>query len=66
MEDFRIEPGPVHDDGALVGPDLRYLRQLGVPLQRGQAGALRHIRRVYFYVAIFNRVRKKEEMRLSV
>ena len=40
MEDFGVEAGPVHDNGALVRPDLRHLGQLRVPLQRGQARTL--------------------------
>ncbi len=40
MEDFRVDAGPVHNDGALVCPDLSHLSQLRVPLQGGQACSL--------------------------
>jgi hypothetical protein len=40
MEDFGVDAGPVHNDGALVSPDLGHLSQLWVPLQGGQARSL--------------------------
>jgi hypothetical protein len=40
MEDFGVDAGPVHNDGALVSPDLGHLSQLRVPLQWGQARSL--------------------------
>ncbi len=40
MEDFGVDTGPVHNDGALVCPDLGHLSQLRVPLQGGQARSL--------------------------
>jgi hypothetical protein len=40
MENFGIDAGPVHNDGALVCPDLGHLSQLRVPLQGGQARSL--------------------------
>ena len=40
VQNLRIVPASVEDEGALVSPDLGNLRQLLVPLEGGQAGDL--------------------------
>jgi len=46
MEDLGVDAGPVHNDGALVSPDLRHLRQLTVPLQGRQARSLHKVQKL--------------------